>query len=355
MNSRLNSAKTFLLVLTAAALYLCFLILRPFGAPIVFAIIIAIVFHPLHRRIRQRFRNSSSSAFLSTAATLLVTVVPLVLLGFAISNELAGLYQSLSARSAGEGGLVVYLLRAIDRVAAWLGQHFPMLPKFDLRDVISRRIAEAGSGLVSLGAGLVGNVFTFLVDGAIAFFVLFFLFRDGSAGLAYLSSLLPLSQERTQELWDRISSTLVANVYGGLAVGAVQGFLTAIAFWVLGLGSPILWGLVTALFSFVPMVGSAAVWVPAGVALLFTGHIVKGLVLLAWGAGVISVSDNFVRPWVISGRTSLPAVYVLLSLLGGVQAFGVLGLFVGPVILAVTAALLQMLQEDRRREAAHSS
>ncbi|HET7871700.1 MAG TPA: AI-2E family transporter [Terriglobales bacterium] len=350
MNPRLNSARVFLLVLTAVALCFSYLIFRPYLAPIAFAIIIAIVFHPLHRRIRQRLSGPNYSAFLSTAAALLVTIVPLVLLGLAVSNELSGLYNSLSAKT-GEGGLLSYFLHGLDRANAWISGHFPMLPRLDLRDVLLRRVAGAGSGLVGLGAGLVGNVFTFVVDAVIAFFVLFFLFRDGKAGLAYLSDLLPLSGQRTQDLWDRISSTLVANIYGGLAVGSVQGVLTAIAFWALGLGSPILWGLVTAVFSFVPMVGSAAVWVPAGAALLFTGHVVKGIVLLGWGAGVISLSDNFVRPWVISGRTSLPAVYVLLSLLGGVQAFGVLGLFVGPVILSVTAALLQMLREDRGREA----
>jgi predicted PurR-regulated permease PerM len=346
VKAALSSSRLFLLALTLAALYLCYVVLRPYAAPLLLAVIVAVVFYPLHRRLQHRFRNPNSSALLSTAAALLVTVVPLVLLGFAISNELTGLYQSLSAKSAEQGGIVLYILHGVDQATAWIARHFPV-PAINLRAVAARRIEEASSSLVSLGAGLVGNVFVFLADGVIAFLVLFFLFRDGSSGLAYLSRLLPLSQERTAELWDRISSTLVANVYGGLAVGAVQGTLTAIAFWVLGLGSPILWGVVTGLFSFVPVVGSAAVWAPAGVALLFTGHFIKGIVLLAWGALVVGLADNLVRPWVISGRTSLPAVYVLLSLLGGVQAFGILGLFLGPVILSVTAALLEMLQEER--------
>jgi predicted PurR-regulated permease PerM len=114
----------------------------------------------------------------------------------------------------------------------------------------------------------------------------------------------------------------------------------------LGIDSPLLWGLVTGLFSLVPVIGSAAVWAPAGVVLLLTGHVWKGLILLAWGAGVVSLSDNIVRPLVISERVKLHPLGVFFSLLGGIQVFGVIGLFVGPVILAVASALLDMLRQD---------
>src|SRR5262245_38621177 len=137
---------------------------------------------------------------------------------------------------------------------------------------------------------------------AIAFVVLFFLFRDGATGLAQASAFLPMSQARTAELRSRSSSTRVRNSYGILAAAVTQGALPALAFWALGLDSPLLWGLVTAVFSLVPMVGSAAVWAPAGVILILTGHLWKGLILLAWGAGVVSLSDNIVRPLVISER-----------------------------------------------------
>lgn len=345
MTQGVNRSKLFLLVLTAIALALCYLIFRPYAGPVLLSVVIAVVFYPLHIYFCRRLRSPNSSALLSTLIALLVTVVPLVLLGLAISNELSSVYQSLTAKSAEEGGISAYLFHSGQRMIAWIGRYFP-LPALDIRAIVMRRIEEMSTSLVRLGAGLVGNVFSFVANAVIAFLVLFFLFRDGEAALAYLASLLPLSKERFAALQHRIGSTLVANFYGGVAVGAAQGSLTALAFWVLGLGSPILWGLVTAIFSFLPVVGSAAIWVPAGVALLFTGHVVKGIMLLAWGAGVVGLADNVVRPWIISGRTSLHPVFVFLSLLGGVQAFGLLGLFIGPVILSVTAALLEMLQEE---------
>lgn len=354
MAQGINPSRLFLLALTAVALYLCYLLFRPYAGPVLLAVVIAVVFHPLHSYFRRRFKSPGSSALVSTLITLAVTVVPLVFLGVAISNELAGVYQSLAARSAGRGGITSYFLQGMEEVISWIGRLIPM-PALDVRAMVMRRVGELSGSLVQLGAGLLGNVFSFVANTVIASLVLFFLFRDGETGLRYLASVLPLPKDRAEELQHRISSTLVANFYGGVAVGGVQGTLTALAFWVLGLGSPILWGLVTAVFSFVPVVGSAAVWAPAGVILLFTGHIVKGIVLLAWGAGVVGLADNVIRPWIISGRTQLNTVFVLLSLLGGVQAFGLLGLFIGPVILSVTAALLEMMRVEYEKKPAVDS
>ncbi|HEU4389023.1 MAG TPA: AI-2E family transporter, partial [Blastocatellia bacterium] len=131
-----------------------------------------------------------------------------------------------------------------------------------------------------------------------------------------------------------------------LAVAAAQGTLTSIAFVALGLPSPILWGVVTAMFSLVPMVGSAAVWVPASLILFATGDWIRGLILLAYGAGVIGTIDNIIRPFVMSGRVRLHSLLVFFAVLGGVKAFGILGLFIGPITLAVTMALLEILREE---------
>ena len=120
----------------------------------------------------------------------------------------------------------------------------------------------------------------------------------------------------------------------------------SLAFWVLGLPSPILWGVVTGLFSLIPIVGSAAVWLPAAIILAAGGHWWKSLILLVWGAAIVGQIDSFIRPYVISGRVKLHTLLVFFALMGGVKAFGVMGLFIGPVVLSVTLVLLQMLQES---------
>lgn len=345
-----RSTTWLLAALSAVFLYFCYLIFRPYAAPILFALVVAIVFHPLHRYSQRIFRNPSMAALASMLAALVLAALPLFFVGMAVSNELSAFYQTLAAKSAGQGGPIAYLAHALQEVTDWLGKYLPV-PSVDIHAAIMKRLGEASATLVRFSAGLVGNIVTLLTNAIIASIVLFFVFRDGQALLRRVSSELPLGEQRFQELQDRISSTVIANFYGGVAVGAAQGTLTALAFWALGISSPVLWGVVTAVFSLVPMFGSAVVWVPASVILLFSGHVIKGLILLGLGAGVIGLADNVIRPWIIGETVRLHTIYVFFALLGGVQVFGVMGLFLGPVILSVTAALLSMLREEFRAQA----
>jgi len=159
------------------------------------------------------------------------------------------------------------------------------------------------------------------------------------------AAVLPLNASQVERLVTGISNSIVANVYGCLAVGVAQESLASLAFWVLSLPSPVLRGVVTALFSLIPIIGSAAVWGPAVIILVIGGHWWKGLILLGWGAGVVAQVDSLVRPYVISERAKLHTLLVFFALLGGVKAFGVMGLFVGPVVLSITLVVLEMLWE----------
>ncbi|HMF90075.1 MAG TPA: AI-2E family transporter [Candidatus Angelobacter sp.] len=345
MMDKKNAATLLLVGITAGALYLCYLLVRPYAAPILFALVVAIVFYPLHRYSQRAFRNRSGSAILTTLVTLLLTVIPLTFLLIAISSELRGLYQSLAVRSAGEGGVTAYLLHSSERITSWISAHLP-IPAVNLRSVLLSRVESASTSLVRLGANLVGNVFSLAANAVIALVVLFFLFRDGENAMAKVMAALPWEQARLTELRTRISSAVTTNVYGGVVVGALQGTLTGLSFWALGIDSPVLWGVVTAVLSLVPMFGSALVWLPASIVLMFTGHVVKGVILLVLGIAVIGTVDNIVRPIIIHKSLRLHPILVLFSILGGVQLFGVLGVLVGPVILSVTAALLAMVQQE---------
>lgn len=350
MKERPNLTTLLLVALTAASLYLSYLLFRPYAGPILFALVVAIVFHPLHRFSQRMLRNRSGAALVSTLTAVILTAVPLFFLAVAVSHEVSDIYKAMTARSAAGGGAGVYTLQWLQRAVMWLSQHFPV-PAVDVRAILMRRMEEMSASLLGATAGLLGNILSFTADAVIACFVLFFLFRDGEMLLDRLSLTLPLGGERFEQLKRRISATVVANFYGGVAVSAAQGTLAALAFWAVGISSPVLWGLVTAVFSFVPLVGSAAVWVPASLILLFTGHVVNGIILLALGAGVIGVADNVLRPWIVSETVRLHTVYVFFALLGGVQVFGVMGLFLGPVILSITVALLSMLQEELKAQA----
>jgi predicted PurR-regulated permease PerM len=345
MNSNRNAVTIVLVILTALMLYLSYLLVEPFLSPILFAILMAIAFHPLHAFSNRLIRNRSAAAIASTLVTVLLTAVPLLFLALALSGEISGLYQSATAKTAAQGGLINYLLHALQSAQEWLGKHLP-LPSVNIRDLAMRRLEGIGAGLVRVGASVVSNVFAFITDSVIACVVLFFVFRDGERGLARLSASLPLPEGTMDKLQKQVSATVVANLYGGVAVGAAQGLLAGLAYWVLGVGSPVLWGVVTGICSLVPMVGSALVWVPAAIMLMVGGHMAKGVVLLAWGGGVVAMVDNFIRPWIVSGRVQMHPLYVFFALLGGVQVFGIIGLFAGPVILSLVTALLGLLAED---------
>jgi len=345
MTNKKNAATLVLLGLTVVALYLCYLLFRPYARPALFAGVIAIVFQPLHRYVQRKIRNRNAGAFVSTLATFFLTAVPLSLLLVAITRELSDLYSSFAMKSARSGGMLNYLLQGLENIVSWVGRHFP-LPSLDLHEIIRHRLEIASAGLLRFSAGVLGNLFSLLANSVIALFVLFFLYRDGEAALSKVMSLLPLPEHRLAELRTRVSSTIIANVYGGLAAGVAQGTIAGISFWLLGVDSPVLWGVVTAVVSLIPIVGSGLVWVPAAIGLLLTGHLWKGVILVALGAGAISTVDNLVRPLIVRQRMQLHILLVAFSLLGGLKLFGVLGLFIGPVILSVTAALLSMLQED---------
>ena len=272
MMERRDSATLFLAGVTVVALCLCYLLIRPYASPILFASVIAIIFYPLHKQTQKMVRGRNLSATISTAATLILTVVPLTFLLVAISHELADLYQSLVTKSADSGGVLPYLLHGAEKIVSWASSRLGV-PSVDLHDVLARRLESASAQFVGLGASLVKNAFSFVAKSVIALVILFFLYRDGEKSMAGIMAALPLPEERLSELRTRVTTTVIANFYGGVAVGALQGTLTGLTFWALGMDSPVLWGVVTGFFSLVPVVGSGLVWGPAAIVLALTGHI----------------------------------------------------------------------------------
>ncbi len=173
---------------------------------------------------------------------------------------------------------------------------------------------------------------------------MYYLFRDGERMRTAAYDMVPLSGAQAREIFDRTGEVISASVYGVLVIAVIQGVLGGLAFWVLGIPSPLLWGVVMIFLSMIPMLGSFIVWVPAAIFLAITGHWVSAVILTVWGALVIGSVDNFLRPKLVGERTRLHELLVFFSVLGGLQVFGVLGIVLGPVIVAITIALLDVLR-----------
>ena len=346
---RKQAATWFLLAIAGVAFYLCYRIAQPFLNPIFASIVLAIVFYPLHLRIESRFRRPGVAAAVSTLVVMLVVAIPLVFLGGAATRELGQLYQSLNQKSAVAGGMSPYLHNLADMPRQLIGRYID-LSHFDLHAALLRGVNQLSSYMVGVGVNAVSNLFAVLLGTVVVFFTLFFLFRDGRMIQKDAVAILPLTAEQAHRLGKGISETIVASVYGGIAVGLAQGSLTGLAFWVLGLSSPVLWAIMAALSSLIPMVGTGLVWGPAALALLIGGHWVKALILAVWGVAVVSQVDALIRMYVIGGHAKMHNLLIFFALLGGVKAFGIMGLFIGPVVVSVTIAVIDMLRETNSSE-----
>ncbi len=334
----------FLSVLTAVALALCVWIGEPFLRPILVAFLMAVVFHPVHARIEARLRRPSLAAGLSLLVVMALIAAPSVLLGTSLAQELVHLRDVVRGSGTGMDDVFAW----IDRGVAWAGQYIDV-SGFDARAEISERLGSFSGSLVSGAGRVLGNIGSFLMNLTIALFTLFFLLRDGGRAKNLLIRAMPLETSRSEALLNGIGETVTASMFGTVAVAAAQGFLTGLMFAFLGLPAPVLWGAVATFTSLIPVVGAGAVWIPGALVLGLSGSWVKAAILAGWGAGVVGMVDNFLRPYLLAGRVQMHPLVLFFALLGGVQAFGLLGLFAGPVIVAVTRTLILMLREELER------
>lgn len=327
-------------------------ILKPFIGPILWALLLAFLLHPVNVRFRRRFgvkRRRGAAAFLMTVAVALAIVLPAALLAVAFAGQAADLSQRL-------GGLVdryriarpsdLIRLPFIARFVQWLADHTPVTVDQvqawmvnGLRTALEFALANSKS--VFLGAlGAVVGLFLML-------FVLYFFFRDGEELVRRGMKLVPLAEERKRRLETHIAEVTRAVVYGNVLTAAVQGVLIGIAFWISPLPSPVVFGVLGAVASLIPAVGTGLVMVPATIALAVSGQWGWTIFMIAWALGVVGLADNFLRPIFISGRAEISTLPIFIGAIGGVAAFGPIGLFLGPIVIALVLAFIRFAEEAR--------
>jgi len=300
-----------------------------------------LVFLPLHNRILRYVRSNSVAAGLTTAVIVLFILVPSILLSMKLLAEATNLYSYLSQQWSSAGGLRT-LSDRLFRLAENAG-----ISDERLRGEIATRASELGSWAVGMVGWAARGVPQQSMTAALIFFILFFFLRDRQTLRAAVSDLLPLPPGRFEELAAIVHKSIVNNVYGMFAVGVTQGILTALGFWVTGLPAPLLWGVVAMIFSFVPLVGPILVWLPGALVLALYADWGKAIVLFLWGAVLVSGADYLIRPRFAGVGEDVNRLLVLLAFFGGVKAFGIIGIFVGPVMLSLIIALLRILREER--------
>lgn len=332
---------TLLLAVTLAFLWL----IRGFLQPIFWAIALGILVYPLHARLVPRVRNRESlAAALSMLAVVVVVILPLFGIAAAVTSEGTALYQRLQAGDLGVQRLYEQTQETMPQITALL-ERVGVDPS-RLQEQLSSAAITASRFLASRALSLGQDTLRVTVFFFLMLYLLFFFLRDGPRLLEGLVRALPLGDERERHLLGRFAEVSRATIKGTLVVGIAQGAIGGIAFALLGIGAPVLWGVVMALLSILPAVGAALVWLPAAIFLLVTGHIVAGIALILIGVFAIGLVDNLLRPILVGRDTRMPDYLILLSTLGGLTAFGLAGIIIGPIIAAFFVSVWKMAQDE---------
>lgn len=341
MTQRVEQARWIaVMAATAIALYLCWLMIKPFLGVVAWAIVLVIVFYPVHTRLASRIKRPGLRALLSCFLVVLIIVLPLIVLTTLIAQELAQVIPNLPSQMS-------HLLNSptspLGRISGWLESRFG-IDTVSSKGFVVEHLKQSSDWLLGSSLNWMRNIVSGIVRAFFVLFTMYYLFKDGDKIVDKLPAALPLGRKQSEAIILRTKEVVSASVYGVVAIAAIQGLLGGIAFWVLGIPSPLLWAVLMGFVCMIPLAGSFLVWLPLSIYLMITGHWTKAIILIVWGALVISTVDNLLRPKLVGGQTKLHELLVFFAVLGGISVFGLLGIVLGPVVLAITLGLLRTFQ-----------
>ncbi len=339
-----------ILTFVALLLVLCYRIVEPFFIPLLWGIAIAVVFWPLNQKLR-RFGPNWVGALICTLLVLLLLAGPITYLGAALIDQAGRLTRKIQAGNyQSELDLVLHFdetpfFRAIvEKLSPWVD-----ISGLDFKSLLLDSVSRLTELTVNQTSQLITNFSVFVLYLGVMIMAMFFLFRDGDRLLHQVKNAIPLTVDQTEKLFTMVRQVVWAALYGGVLIAIVQGTLGGLVFFILGLGAPVLWGVVMGFLSFIPVLGPGFVYVPAAVILFVQGSIIKGILMLGFGFGVVSTVDNVLRPFVVSGRTKMHTMVLFIAILGGLNLFGLLGLVMGPVIAAIFISFFNFYQAELAR------
>jgi len=331
--------------------YLVWRIVTPLWQPLVWALLLGGLLAPLNLRLTRRLGGRAQLASsITTLLTVLLFILPLALTAGAVGVQAAQLLRRLEGKVPGrvEGSaLDVSQLPLVGEAMAWIDAN-TSLSLVQLEGWLAEALRRVLELIMSSGGSFVMGALGTTVSFVMMLFVLFFVLRDGPAMTQQVVSLLPIEGER-RSLLQRHLTDMTRAVFLGLGLTAVaQGMLLGVGFWIAGLPSPLVFGVLGIILALVPMVGPAVLWIPGAIWLATRGDTSYAIFLALWGSIVVGLVDNLLRPLLISGRAEVPTLAVFIGVIGGLAAFGFIGLFVGPIVLGLLIALFRF-ELDRRR------
>ena len=333
-------SKTISLAIITVLFYLFYRVLSPFLFTIAWAMVLSITFYPLYRLFLRHIKIPWLSSLLTLIIILVLILGPFSYISKELVHEITDVYSTIEAK----GFETLTRIETSPRIAAIFEKisSSKLFEGFDLQESAVSTLKSIGKSLAAYTKDIFKNALVAIISFIIMCITIFYFLKDGNILTNFIKGLLPFTEKDKDRLEHRVKELVIAAIYGGLAVGVAQGILGGIAFLLFGLPSPVFWGTSIAIFSLLPLFGSTTIWLPAGIYLILSGSVAKGIGFLVYCVLLITTIDNIIKPIVIGGRTKLHTLLVFFSVLGGINFLGFLGFILGPLIAALSLSLLEI-------------
>lgn len=339
----------FLLLTLVVALYFLFDILRPFLTVIFLAAVLTVTFHPMYRKILKVFRGYSGwASIVSCLIVVLVIIVPLASFVVMLTNEAVDTYYVVKSKVESgvfdeylqwqQGGVFYDVKQNLDPFVNW--------EEIDIKEYIVNAAQVLSTFLFDQTANFLRSISSLLLNFFVMLFAMYYFFKDGEKLVKHLGRISPLPSLYEGELFRKMDSMVKAIMIGVFLTAVIQGIVGGVGFAIVGVSSPVFWGTAIAFFSLVPVVGTAAIWLPAAVVLAILGNYWEAVFMALWGMFAVGTVDNFVRPYLIGGKAKTYPLLTFFVILGGIFTMGLKGIIVGPLILMVVMSLLHIYEAE---------
>lgn len=344
--------RAFLILIVVVSLAFGWILTSFYGA-ILWGVVIAIMFAPLYRRLLRRIPQRPTLAALTMVVlVVMIVILPLTLIAASLTQQAAAVFAKVQSGELDFVKLFQQILNVLPQWVTSLLDSFGVASLGGMQAKLSAALLKGSQQIATQALNIGQSTFEFIVNASIMLYLLFFLFRDGSALSQRIKNAIPLREELRDALLEKFTVVIRATVKGSILVAMAQGALGGVIFWILGINAPLLWAVLMAFLSLLPAVGAGLVWMPVALYLMATGSFIQGGILIAYGFLVIGLVDNVLRPMLVGKDTKLPDYVVLISTLGGIEAFGLNGFVIGPVIAAMFIAVWDIFSISRKEDRA---
>ena len=350
LEDRFQKASFVVFIVLTSIAFIC--VILPFYGAVLWAIIFAILFDQLQRKISSALHpRKNVAALIAVVVCILIVLVPAIVVLLAVADEVVSIYNWLEAHELNLASRLADIRQALPPMVIGAFD-FLKLGRLEelqdrLNDMVSQVIRWAAPQALDIGQGAA----QMMISLGVMLYILFFLFRDGANLSATIRDASPLTPAHTDHFLRKFSEVVKATVRGNVLVALIQGGIGGTVFWLLGMERSLLWGAVMAIFSLLPVLGAAAIWFPASCYLLLSGEIAKGAALMAAGVLIISIVDNLLRPSLVGRSTKIPDYVIFVSTLGGIALLGINGFVVGPLVSAAFIAVWSRPSREMQRSA----